>query len=101
MRHKHDVALNIHYSAPDEIWEKIGHVYQSMPYWAGNAQGPRWCGEDIDLWASVEPGGIQIAGIMPEEIWEQWYADLKKKLTKALGYEIGEPENGYDFKYWD
>lgn len=97
----HNVNLNIHYSAPDEIWEKIGIVYRSMPYWAGAAQGPKWVGENIDLWASVEPGGIQIAGTMPEDIWNKWYPKLKADLTAALGYEIGEPEDGYDFKYWD
>lgn len=26
---------------------------------------------------------------------------LKEKLSVALEYEIGEPEDGYDFKYWD
>ena len=36
LKMKHDVNLNIHYSAPDEIWEKIGNIYSSMPYWAGN-----------------------------------------------------------------
>ena len=98
---RHDVTLNIHYSAPDEVWERIGNVYQSMPYWAGNDRGPKWTGENIDLWASVEPGGIQIAGVMPEDIWKTWYHKLKTDLSSALGYEIGELEDGYDFKYWD
>ena len=97
----HDVTLNIHYSAPDEIWEKIGRVYAMMPYWAGNVHGAKWIGEKIDLWASVEPGGLQIAGTMPEDIWNKWYHVLKANLSAVLEYEIGEPENGYDFKYWD
>ena len=37
---EHDVNLNIHYSALDDIWEKIGEVYASMPYWNGNENGP-------------------------------------------------------------
>lgn len=97
---EHDISLNIYYSLPDDMWEKIGEVYASMPYWAGNKNGPQWTGEDINLWASVEPGGIQIAGTMPNDIWEEWYDMLKDKLTKALGYEIGEPEDGYEFKYF-
>lgn len=97
----HDIKLNIHYSAPDDIWDKIGEVYASMPYWIGNANGPQWRDEDVDLWASVEPGGIQIAGKMPDEIWQEWYLLLKKKLTDSLGYEIGEPEEGYEFVYFD
>jgi hypothetical protein len=97
-----DVNLNIHYSAPDEVWSKIGEVYVSMPYWAGYKDGcPQWLREGVDLWGSVEPGGIQIAGEMPEDIWEEWYSLLKGKLTDALGYEIGEPEYGFEFKYWN
>lgn len=38
--------------APDTVWDKIGKVYESMPYWAGNENGPSWKGEGIDLWAS-------------------------------------------------
>lgn len=98
---KHDVNLNIHYSAPDEVWQKISDVYRSMPYWSEAEQGAKWIGEGIDLWASVEPGGIQVAGTMPDDIWEEWYGELKGKLTAALGYEIGEPEDGFEFKYWE
>lgn len=93
--------MNIHYSAPEEIWIKIDGIYKTMPYWAGNDNGLEWVGEGIDLWASVEPSGIQIAGTMPDDIWNEWYNSLKNKLTKALGYEIGEPEEGYKFKYWE
>lgn len=37
----------------------------------------------------------------PDDIWKVWYRELKEKLTAALGYEIGEPEDGFDFKYWE
>ncbi len=95
----HDINLNIHYTAPNEVWDKIEEVYSSMPYWYGD---DCWRGDNIDITASVEPSGIQIAGNMPDDIWEEWYEELKKKLTKVLGYEIGEPEYGYEFKYdWD
>ncbi|MBU5228000.1 hypothetical protein KQI36_15315 [Clostridium senegalense] len=95
-----DINLNIHYSAPEEIWDKINKVYKSMTYWAGNDNEVKWIGKDVDLWASVEPSGIQISGIMPHYIWNEWYSSLKHKLTESLGYEIGEPEEGYAFKYW-
>ncbi|MBR1592774.1 MAG: hypothetical protein IJ666_07180 [Ruminococcus sp.] len=97
----HDICLNIHYSAPKDIWEKISAVYKSMPYWDSDEKSlPHWCGEGINLTASSEPGGIQISGTMPENIWAEWYKTLKEKLTNALGYEIGEPEYGYRFKFW-
>lgn len=98
---EHDVNLNIHYTAPEETWSKINEVYKSMPYWAGDGIEVKWLGKDVDLWASVEPSGILIAGTMPESIWNEWYASLKQKLTEVLGYEIGEPEEGYEFKYWE
>ncbi len=97
----HDINLNIHYSAPEEVWNKIGDVYRTMPYWAGDEMEIKWKGPNIELWASVEPSGLQIAGDMPEEIWDEWYCELKSKLTKVLGYEIGEPEDGFEFKYWN
>lgn len=98
----HDICLNIHYSAPDEIWNMIGEVYRSMDYWYGyeNNGCPSWKGDNVDLCASVEPGGIQISGEMPDEIWNKWYDELKSKLSIKLGYEIGEPQEGYKFKYW-
>jgi len=73
-----DINLNIHWSAPDEVWDRIGKVYSEMPYWHGNEQGAQWIGENIDLWASCEPSGLQIAGTMPENIWIAWYALLKR-----------------------
>lgn len=45
----HDINLNIHYSAPKEIWEQIDKIYESMPYWSGNKNRPQWIGKDVDL----------------------------------------------------
>lgn len=95
------INLNIHYTAPDEVWDKISEVYESMPYWAGDDNQPKWIAEGIELEVSVEPSGIQIYGTMPEDVWNNWYDCLKSRLTKALGYEIGEPEEGAKFKYWE
>ena len=97
-----DVSLNIHYSAPQEIWDKIGKIYESMPYWIGYENGPHWGnGADIDLTASVEPGGLQVYGTMPDDIWSEWYKELTDKLSAGLGYPIGDAEDGFEFKYWD
>ncbi|MDE6797162.1 MAG: hypothetical protein K2J36_04020 [Ruminococcus sp.] len=95
---EHDINLNIHYTVPDALWLKVYNVFSNMPYW--NDKENCWTGEDIELWYSVEPSGIQIAGTMPEDIWNKWLDNLKKELTKALGYEIGEPEDGFRFKFW-
>ena len=95
-----EIILNIHYTAPQDIWDKIGKVYESMPYWSSYDCGPHWKGDDIDLVASVEPGGLQIYGTMPDDIWTEWCSDLIKRLSEAVGYEVGNPEDGYEFKYW-
>lgn len=95
----HEINLNIHYTMPHDLWEKVFKICASMPYWAGTENEPCWKAENIDLVASVEPSGLQIYGKMPKQIWKSWYSELKEKLTAELGYEIGEPENGYDFKY--
>ena len=79
----------------------MGKDRRSIRFDAWKEQGPRWKAEGVDIRASVEPGGIQVYGEAPEELWERWYAELKAKLTAALGYEIGEPEEGYDFKYYE
>lgn len=83
------------------MWCEIAKIYSSMPYWSGNKSEAHWQGANIDLWASVEPSGLQIYGSMPLEIWNDWFAELKEKLTKLLGYEIGEPEDGFEFKYFN
>ena len=99
----HDHNLNIHYTAPDDIWAKIGEVYASMPYWVGyNRDCIYWRGNDGSyVAASVEPSGLQFFGEMPQEDWEPWFTLLKQRLTGALGYEIGKPEDGYEFRYYD
>lgn len=101
-----DVNLNIHYTIPNEIWNKIIDVFSSMPYWIEDEEQRKDClfwydeKDCVELYCSVEPNGIQISGLMMYEIWRKWYPKLKNKLTETLGYEIGEPEKGYSFKYW-
>jgi len=101
----HNISLNIHYSIPNELWNKVIDVFRSMPYWVDGEKNKDclfWYDEEdcVELYCSVESGGIQISGLMMYEIWRKWYPKLKSKLTEALGYEIGEPEEGYFFKYW-
>lgn len=104
---EHDINLNIHYSIPDELWDKVIDVFGTMPYWIKDEKRRIDClfwydeNECVELYCSVEPSGIQISGLMMNDIWVKWYSELKNKLTDALGYAIGEPEEGYDFKYWN
>lgn len=45
MDNTHEINLNIHYTAPDEICEKINYVYKSMLYWEGAEPVPHWMGK--------------------------------------------------------
>lgn len=105
-----DITLNIHYSAPQAVWNQLGELYRQMPGWA-EAHGPEgcsWTGQwfganDAEqyLTASVEPGGLQLYGELPEAVWAEWIALFRNRAGALLGYEIGEPADGYDFKYYD
>ena len=94
-----NVNLNIHWQAPDVVWQKVDDVFKSMDYYDAESEYSRWSSQDFYVEASSEPSGLQLYGNVPEKLWENWYSQLKEKLTKALGYEIGEPEDGFDFKY--
>lgn len=98
-----NVNLNIHYSAPKEMWDKIEKCYSEMPYWKGFVRGcPQWCaGPNKYIEGSIEPSGLQLHGEMSQEEWDGWLQLFRERLTKVLGYAIGEPEDGYSFKYWE
>lgn len=98
-----NVNLNIHNSAPQEVWDRVENCYAGMPYWKGFVDGcPQWQEKpDKLIEGSVEPGGLQLYAEMPEEEWEEWLRLFKTRLTDALGYPVGEPEDGYEFQYWE
>ena len=45
--------------------------------------------------------GLQLyAKQLTEKEWNEWLQLFKDKATAAVGYPVGEPEDGYRFKYW-
>lgn len=42
---EHDINLNIHYTAPQEVWDKIDAVYREMAYWKGYSPCAHWAGD--------------------------------------------------------
>lgn len=77
----HNHNLNIHYSAPKEVWDKLGKLYEEMPYWNSYVNGcPQWYGKNeklIDV--SVEPSGLQFYAELPGDEWNAWFELFKKK----------------------
>ena len=95
------VTLNIRRDAPEAIRKKAAEIFSDMPYWDASAGFPHWTGDGIALTTSSEWGGVQILGNMPDGIWETWYKELTDKLSDALGYQIGDRDKGFQFKYWE
>lgn len=93
------INLNIHYTAPKWVWNTLHELYTQMPYW--NSETKKFDKDSRIIEISVEPGGLQIYAEMPEQEWKAWISEFKQRATKLLGYEIGEPEDGCQFKFWD
>lgn len=93
------VNLNVHYSVPEYVWDKIDAVFKSMDFYDPTSNVPSWKGDDFYVEYSLEPSGMQFSSNMSENLWQKWYGELKKRLSDSLGYEIGEPEDGFDFFY--
>ncbi|WP_095172978.1 MULTISPECIES: hypothetical protein [Blautia] len=47
--------------------------------------------------ASAEPSGLQLYAKLSDEEWNRWFELFKQKATAALGYPVGEPEDGFEF----
>lgn len=91
--------LNIWYYLPNEEWNKVSYLYERMPGWIGYKNAiPYWFGQEDDeiyITASVEPSGLSFHGQMNNSDWSSWINKFKSEATKLLGFEVGEPEDGF------
>ena len=57
-------------------WDALARIYEGLPGAVRERDGPMWFGDDEDvppyLWASVEPTGLQVHGVLPEADWCAW-----------------------------
>ena len=60
----------------DEHWQRLSRIYEGLPGAVRYRDVPWWFGDDEDvppfLWASVEPTGLQVHGVLPEADWWAW-----------------------------
>jgi hypothetical protein len=60
----------------DADWSRLVDIYRSLPGHYRMAQTPMWFGDDEErlpfLWASVEPPGLQVYGVLPPTAWVEW-----------------------------
>jgi hypothetical protein len=64
-------------SFSEEHWHYLRDVYATLPEFRGfDEDGPMWFGVNEQvipfLWASIEPPGLQVCGILRSEQWEDW-----------------------------
>lgn len=100
MHHNLSITLNIRYDQSKELWIRLEEVYCNMEGWQGYKNNiPYWFGDESceHIEASVEPGGLQIYGNIDEVTWNRWIEELVLRCSEALGYQIGEPEEGFSF----
>ena len=84
----HNHNLNIHYSIPENLWNALVEMFAQLPHYRG-------------IEASLEASGLQFYAELPQQEWDDWFADFKNKAEKILGYPIGEPEDGFDFRIYE
>lgn len=93
---QHRVTLNIRYDQPQEKWDAVAEVYESMPGWLAATDLPRWYGAENEatyIWASVEPGGVVFEAMMAPELWDAWLSELCGRLSVALGSRVLDAES--------
>ncbi|QSF44374.1 type 2 periplasmic-binding domain-containing protein [Paenibacillus tianjinensis] len=99
----HNCNLNIGHYLSELEWNKIADLYERMPGWIGYTNGvPYWFGqEDYDrfITASVEPSGLSFYAQLNNSDWNAWIERFKSEATMVLGYEVGEPEDGFMFTH--
>ena len=101
----HECNLNIWHYLPAEVWEKVPLIYERMDGWLGfstDSDGkkgmPYWYSfneEQRCISVSIEPSGLKLMANMAADDWEPWIADFKKVATEVLGFQVGEPEDGF------
>ena len=70
-------------------WASLTRIYRLLPGWLrfGDDGCPYWFGVDEDvppyLWASVEPSGLLVHGVLAPADWEGWDSQFRE-LAVAL-----------------
>jgi len=71
-----DITLNIHYTIPADLWEKLLPSIKKL-----DANGIEY---------SVEPGGLQLYGEMPQKQWDSLIEEFCKSTSEILGFPVGD-----------
>ncbi|MGP4048985.1 hypothetical protein [Streptomyces sp. 2A115] len=67
-------------------WDVLQRIYQDLPGWQPfSSDVARWFSldedRDLHLWASVEPSGLQVAGVLTLGMWHGWDTQFRRAIT--------------------
>jgi hypothetical protein len=66
-------------------WDRLARMYEELPGTMRQLDVPWWFGDDEDvppfLWASVEPTGLQVHGVLPEADWRAWDQQFRREAA--------------------
>lgn len=73
-----------------EGWETLRRIYQVLPgHLPSSADSARWFSLDEErelyLWASVEPPGLQVEGVLTLAMWHDWDSRFRRKV---IGHDL-------------
>jgi hypothetical protein len=75
----------------DKEWTHLSRVYRELPGWCDNTNGPfRFGTNDHDiphLYASVEPSGLHICGILPVTDWLRWSSEFANGISELSAFD--------------
>lgn len=77
----HDITLNIHYTIPDNMWNRLVPLIEEL--------------ETYGIVYSVEPGGLQFyedneENKIPDKQWNRLINRFCKQASEILGFAVGD-----------
>jgi hypothetical protein len=90
-------TYDVRYDLSDADQKKLAAVFARLPNFCGYDEDsiPAWYGrseETHHLFASVEPSGLLVEGVLDEHDWTVWDAEFRKLASDALGLEIRDAD---------
>ncbi len=74
-----------------DTWDKLADIYSKLPKQIINNSVPSWFGEEGKsenyLYASVEPSGLQVVGVLNSEDWFVWEAIFNDMIKDLPSFE--------------
>ena len=77
----HHITLNIHYTIPDSLFNKLVPMLKEL--------------DTFGITYSIEPGGLQLyedseEDTIPDKQWKKLIDRFCKQATEILGFEVGD-----------